>query len=336
MTAGLVRFIEQDEDAQVLVVTNMWPDSHRPMYGIFVQRQVESLRALGVRFDVLSIRGNTSARAYPAAAARLLSSTLGWRGRYRLVHAHAAEAAMAARFHVGTPMLVSYVGDDVLGDRRSDGTLTLNGRVRSSFVRAHSRLFTATITKSRVMEAALPSRARRRNHVIPNGVDRALFTPIDREDARAHLGWSDEHVALFACTRPHSPGKRLGLAQQACVAAGVRLHVAENVVPSLMPLLMSAADCLIVTSAVEGSPNVVKEALTCNLPVIATPVGDIPERLEGVEPSWLCEPTVDSFARALRMCAAQRMRSNGRVVAADLDERVIAHRVLDVYRLLGW
>ena len=104
---ALVSFVQRDPAPEVLVVTNVWPEPERPVYGIFVQRQVESLRRAGLRCDVLYIRGYASVLAYPLAAVELGLSSLTWRGRYRLVHAHAGEAALAARFHVGTPMLVS-------------------------------------------------------------------------------------------------------------------------------------------------------------------------------------------------------------------------------------
>jgi teichuronic acid biosynthesis glycosyltransferase TuaC len=328
----LVTFVHRDRGAEVLIATNVWPEPARPVYGVFVQRQVESLRAAGVRCDVLYVRGYASALAYPLAALRFFFSSITWRGRYRLIHTHAGETALAARFHAGTPIVASYFGDDLLGDRDADGALGPGARVRTTVLRAHSQLLSATITKSREMAAVLPPRARRRNHVIPNGVRLDLFRPLDRDEARARLGWSDEPVALFAATKPQSPAKRLWLAERACGLAGVRLHLASGVPPEEMPTLMSAADCLLVTSAVEGSPNVVKEALMCNLPVVATRVGDIPERIERVEPSWLCPPDAEAFAAALRACVAAGDRSNGRDAAGELDERHIAQRIIEVYR----
>jgi glycosyltransferase involved in cell wall biosynthesis len=330
-----VEFVERDPGADVLIVTNLWPDADWPVYGIFVRRQVESLRAAGLRCDVLYIRGWRSAWAYPEAALRMAVSTVTWRHRYRVVHVHSGEAALAARFHLGAPMVASYLGDDVLGDRDKDGHAPPAARLRRRLIGAHSRLFTATITKSREMERALPARTRRKNHVLPNGVDRELFVPIDRGEARALLGWGDEPVALFVGTRPYSARKRLWLAEAACNAAGVRLHVAAEAAPGTMPTLMSGADCLIVTSSLEGSPNAVKEALMCNLPVISTAVGDVEERLQGVEPSWLCLPTASAFEAALRECLSLGRRSNGRDVAADLDERRVAARLLDIYREVG-
>ena len=156
------------------------------------------------------------------------------------------------------------------------------------------------------MERTLPAAVQRRNTVIPNGVDPDRFLPIERGEARRQLGWADdERVALFAAD-PAVERKRHWLASAACERAareldGVRLEVAANVPPDRMPVLMSAADCLLMTSVHEGSPNVVKEALMCDLPVVATPVGDVPERLADVDPSWQAEDEI-ALAEALVEC----------------------------------
>jgi glycosyltransferase involved in cell wall biosynthesis len=105
--------------------------------------------------------------------------------------------------------------------------------------------------------------------------------------------------------------------------------------PVDVPTLMNAADCLLLTSSLEGSPNVVKEALMCNLPVVATDVGDVAERLDGVEPSVVCQDLPDSLAAALHHCLAPRRRSNGREVSQELSAERIACRVLTLYDQVG-
>jgi glycosyltransferase involved in cell wall biosynthesis len=111
----------------------------------------------------------------------------------------------------------------------------------------------------------------------------------------------------------------------------IRLEVAYGVSPDRMPLLMNAADCLLLTSSIEGSPNVVKEALMCNLPVVATAAGDVAELLEGVEPSYVCEASDVALAGALVRCLRRGERSNGRERSARLDGNVVARSLIELY-----
>src|SRR5262249_10022874 len=209
--------------------------------------------------------------------------------------------------------------------------------MRRALVRQHSRFARRTITKSREMQAALPRAVRHRNTVLPNGVDAGLFRPLDRDAARRELGWPlESYVALFA-GNPGVPRKRYWLAEAAVDRArrdldGIRLEVAYLIDPDRMPLLMNAADCLLLTSSIEGSPNVVKEALMCNLPVVATAAGDVAELLEGVEPSYVCEASEVGFARAVVQCLRRRERSNGRERSARLDGNVVARPLLELYQ----
>ena len=76
---------------------------------------------------------------------------------------------------------------------------------------------------------------------------------------------------------------------------------------------MSACDALVFTSMQEGSPNVVKEALACNLPVVSVPVGDVAVRLQGIEGCELCEDDApETIAAALGRVLARESRIAGR------------------------
>jgi glycosyltransferase involved in cell wall biosynthesis len=341
MTVRPVEFIYRESVPEVLVITNMWPEHARPVYGVFVERQVQALRAAGVRCDVLYIRGYLSKLSYLVSVPLFLWLTVFARGRYRLTHIHAGETALAARFFIMRPMLVTYHGDDILGYRSVDGGVPLRSRIRSYVIRAHARLFAATVTQSREMHRRLPRRVQRRNTIIRCGVDTAEFCPKERSKARARLGWEDcERVVLFAATRPHDPLKRHDLAQAVVARAEeelgfIRLVVAEDEAPDVMPVLMNAADCLLVTSMSEGGPLVVKEALMCNLPVVSTDVGDVREMLVGVSPSAVCGSEASELGAALVQVLRANTRSNGQCRRDDVDQSATVNRLRRLYFELG-
>ena len=56
----------------------------------------------------------------------------------------------------------------------------------------------------------------------------------------------------------------------------------------VLPIMYGAADAFVLpTAALEGFGLIAVEALACGTPVLATPVGAIPELLSDVEPAWL-------------------------------------------------
>jgi teichuronic acid biosynthesis glycosyltransferase TuaC len=335
-------FVRRASLPDLLVITNMWPEPHRPAYGVFVERQVDALEDAGLRCQVLYLRGYLGKTKYLLSVLMFARLTLSARGRYRLVHVHGGEMALTARFFLTKPMIATYHGDDVLGYRGDAGPISIRSRVRSFIVRSQAHLFTATVTQSREMHRRLPRRVQQTDTVIPCGVDTTQFHPADRSDARRQLGWADdERIILFAATRPYEPRKRFDLARAAVGHAEaelgpIRLAVADSQPPGSIPVMMNAADCLLLTSMSEGSPVVVKESLMCNLPVVATDVADVREMLEGVSPSAVCRHDPAELGAALvRVLEADR-RSNGRDLRPELAQSTTVRELLRVYADLGF
>jgi glycosyltransferase involved in cell wall biosynthesis len=300
---------------------------------IFSRREAAAIGALGVEGRVFFLRSRTSIRALWREWRRLRREL----GEFRPDLVHAGFGTVTALFvALGTarPLVVTFGGNDLLPNPDV-------GRLRSGLGRLCSQLAAFRARRIICVSAELRERLwwrQDRAEVIPQGVDLDLFRPRERDAARRELGWGlGERVVLFnAGLQPRR--KRLDLAEEAVARARPRLGALRLVVtrcdvpPERMPLLMSAADCLLVTSESEGSPNVVKEALACDLPVVSVDVGDVRERLDGVHPSHLVARDPAALAGALCDLLARPRRSNGREHARPLSLRLVAERVLHVYR----
>jgi len=70
--------------------------------------------------------------------------------------------------------------------------------------------------------------------------------------------------------------------------------------------------------------------LACNLPVVATDVGDVSERVSGVELSYACTDE-EGLTEKLRLVLEQEARSNGRSHARDLSLERMGERIESVY-----
>ena len=321
-----------DAPLRVLMITSEWPVADgRPRTTYFIKRQAEFLQAAGVHVDVFHFKGAKNpwnyVRAWVRARRRIAQHS------YDLVHAQFGMSGLLA-LPKRLPLVVTFRGDDVQGIVGWDG-ITLAGRVLQLACRIVARWADAAIVVSEHMKDYLPRSVR--PHVIPSGLDLNLFRVIPRDEARGRLGLAlDKHLVLFV-GNPADPRKRHPLARQAVdilnQSTPAELVVAWGTPHTDIPLLMNACDVLVFPSAQEGSPNTVKEALACNLPVVSVPVGDVPLRLRGIEGCELCaDERPETIAAALERVLRRGQRIAGRDTVTDLDERQTTQQVIAVYR----
>lgn len=137
-------------------------------------------------------------------------------------------------------------------------------------------------------------RSKRQFSIIPSGVDIAKIPQSSRAELRKELGWTDDHIVILFIGNPGNVGKRYDLARELvdnCKQKypNAELHLVWEYLPDDIFKMMKAADLLLQTSLQEGSPTIVKEALACGLKIVSTPVGDVVERLTGVDGCYVAE-----------------------------------------------
>jgi glycosyltransferase involved in cell wall biosynthesis len=321
---------------RVLVVTNLWPTADNPGYGSFVQAQMESLRPLGVEFDVLFMNGRKSWWNYARGVAQLRRQLRA--KTYDLIHAHFGLSGGVALFQSNVPVVVSFMGDDVLGRFKRNGRVSPVGRFfrRSGFF--VSRRVAAVIVKSEQMRKTLRLDSA---HVIPNGVDLNLFQPMDRQAARRALGLAPGKRFVLFPFDPALANKRFDLVEAAVKKAGTEITQLETLVVSgaprdRMPLFMNAADVLVIASHSEGSPNAVKEAMAVNLPVITVNVGDAASLVAGTDGCYVVPREAEAMASKIVEVCRRGARTTGRSSMERLSMDKVAGQIVQVYeRVLG-
>lgn len=271
---------------RVLTLTNMYPSGSDSVWGVFVAEQVESLRKQGVEVDVLSFDGRARRLEYARAALQLRRRLRA--DRYDIVHAHYGLTGLVAATQRDVPVVTTFHGTDALGP---------------AWQRTLSRVAARRTTPIFVTTEAGAALGIRAPAVVPCAVDLERFTPLDRRAARTTLGWDIDAASVVFPASPKRLVKNFALFEQ--VIELVRQHVPGLRTVTLdrfqrqeVPVVLGAADAIVMTSTREGSPVVAKEALACLTPVVATPVGDLPTLLDGL-PGCAVESRAPELAAAV-------------------------------------
>jgi glycosyltransferase involved in cell wall biosynthesis len=292
----------------------------------FFEQQVATLAQRGVTSTTLGVDGDrvvtdddTASRSvldYGRFYARVLRASTT---PCDVVHANYGLTAPMALAQPNRPVVISFWGSDLLG--------TVGQVSQWCAHRADAVI---------VMSQRMADRLEAPCHVIPHGIDLALFRPIPQRPARELVDWRDDarHVlfpyAAQRTAKDYPRAERVVERARDQFDEDIVLQTLHGIPHARMPLYFNAADTLLLTSISEGSPNSVKEALACNLPVVATDVGDVRERLAGVDPSHVCE-TDDELVDGLVDVLGRDGPSNGREAVRSLGTDRMGERIESVY-----
>ncbi|MBN1217149.1 MAG: glycosyltransferase, partial [Candidatus Lokiarchaeota archaeon] len=237
----------------------------------FIYSQGESLKKIGLEVDYFLLRGRGFLK-YVFGIGQLKKYLKN--KDYDILHAHYSYAGLSATFASKKPLIVSLMGSDIYS--RENIIKRIINKIVLRRVLYKSDII---ICKSEKMKDSI--NREKDIYVIPNGVDFNVFYPIDKKKSRSVLGLSLEKKYILIVGNTKRKEKNFKLAKKVYDELDkieVELLVINNKSQEELNLYYNSADVLLMTSLYEGSPNVIKESMACNLPIVSTDVGDVKER----------------------------------------------------------
>jgi teichuronic acid biosynthesis glycosyltransferase TuaC len=304
--------------------------------GPIVKTQGEALRLIGITVDYFGI-GRGGFGGYIRAAILLARHLHD--NNYDIIHAHYGMSAWVALLAGRTsPLVVSFMGDDILGANRRNGAV----KKTSLFVAQINILFSKWFFSHSIVKSGqmLGKMDHKKVSVIPNGINLDLFCPTDKLSARDKISIEPASKLIIFISDPLREEKNYLLAAAAVKLIndqGIILLPVFNCNQSKLPDYYNAADLVLLTSFHEGSPNVIKEAMACNCPVVSTDVGDVRMvtcRTEGCyissfDPADVSEKIVQAI-----IFRGEKGQTNGRdrIIELGLDSETVAWQIEGVYK----
>lgn len=319
----------------------------------FIEEQIAALEACGMLIIRYGVTGKGIVgylRELPALRRYIRDE------RPDIIHAHYGLCGLLANLQRRVPVVTTYHGSDINKPNiRRFSKIAMRLSAHNIFVSARSVAIAFRLS-------LLASRLKKRSALLPCGVNLTEDQLLSRSEARKALGIAEqEQIVLFAGAFDNAV-KDAPLAQEAVSFASNLSSFASRLTSDSAPASrlspfasnlilqelrgftraevncwMCAANCLLMTSKSEGSPQVIKEAMACGCPIVSVDVGDVAERTSGVEGCYVVhtrEP--NDIADALQKALAFDGKTNGRdrIIEMGLSNEQVAKRLIAIYQSL--
>tara|TARA_Y100001958_G_C21244981_1_gene574418 strand:- start:2811 stop:3731 length:921 start_codon:yes stop_codon:yes gene_type:complete len=241
--------------------------------------------------------------------------------KYDIIHAHYSMSGFVSSFAGAKPLIVSLMGSDVNS---------------SLFFKYIIKIFCSFFWKKIIVKSNKMKNSLGIDDVlvIPNGIDMKRFKPINKSDALEYLGWDSTKKHILFGADPIKPVKNYKLAKSAFNLLNnknIELHNLSNIPNEIMPYYYNGSDVLLLTSFSEGSPNVVKEAMSCNTPIVSTDVGDIKQIINHTDGCFITSFRADDVAGKIIKALDHNDKTLGRQNMKHLDSSVVSKIIINEY-----
>lgn len=288
----------------------------------FILEQAEAIRNIGLEVGFYGVKGK-GLWGYLSNLSSLKKEMIAFHPD--VIHAHYGLSGLLANLQRKVPVVTTYHGSDI------------NEKKVLPFSKIAMCLSAWNIFVSRkTMVIARPKN--KKFSLLPCGIDLCEIQLTEKNEAIRQMGLDAEKRYVLFSGAFDNPVKNAPLAKETIKLLHderVELLELKGYSREQVNMLMCAADAFLMTSFSEGSPQVIKEAMACGCPIVSVDVGDVKERLEGVEGCFV-STTYDAheLAGLLKKALSFESRTNGcdKLMADGLDNRNVAQQLVGIYQ----
>lgn len=301
----------------------------------FILSQLESIKVQGIDVSCFPILGRGIV-AYIKGSKQL--RTYLKKNNFELIHAHYILSGWAAVLTMQkVPIVLSLMGTDAYGEYIGHNRIIFKSRYIIILTYLIQPFVHAIISKAQNIEKCVYRK--KISYIIPNGVRLEHFRLYPPE-IRIELGLKKEKKYILFLGDKSYQRKNYKLAEDA-----FKLFKNDNIeLIAPFPIshdevvkYLNAVDVFIMTAFMEGSPNVIKEAMACNCPIVTTDVGDVRWVLGETEGTYIASFNPADVASKIKLAlqfSNEKGRTKGRqrILDLGLDSSTVAKRIIEVYK----
>lgn len=309
----------------------MWPIPEHPYYGIFVKEQVEGLQKFypALNNKVWFINGFKNKINYIKSIFQINWHLLF--NNYDIIHVHFGLSGifLLANPFLKMPVVTMLHGSDINVDKskkifliisklvvkRSDHVFFLNDKIQNILKHQNQKL-----------------------EYLPCGINTDLFKnkPVINNTNKIKIAFP---ASKLRPEKNYTFFLKIIDILQYNYQMNIEVIEIHGKTRQEVCDILNIIDVLVMTSFSEGSPQIIKEAMCCNTPIVSSNVGDVSFLLRDVDNCFVIDEfNEDLFCSAILKIIKLKPNtrfSNGRQRIFDLglDEKTTSNKIINAYKL---
>jgi len=246
-----------------------------------------------------------------------------------ILHAHYGLSGLLASLQFRVPVIVTYHNGEILNKK-----INLLSSL-SVFLNKYS-IYVAEHIRQKMF-----FKKNKNFQILPCGIDLDLSKLIEKDEALETMKLNRDNINILFGGAFNNLRKNYKLALAAIKLVpntynNIKLIELNGYSRVEVTNLLNACDLLLLPSKSEGSPQIIKEAMACNCPIVATDVGDIKEIIGDTEGCYITSFDPTDVAKKMNLAleyVEQKDHTNGRerIIKLGLNSKIIAQKIAAIY-----